>query len=592
MLEKYKNCEYLFNDIYSSADAEKVFDDELVELCKKIDKDIENFTNDDIETLICKYPNENIFKTLILKKSVPLEYIREMMKEIKHDGTLIDLLNKEYMHPSIIDVCLKRLGKENVIWILKDGLRDGKRPFSQQVIDYITRKYPKMYDYITFAFTNELDLAKRYVEKETYPNALIYIANNEKLDEEIRELAYEKDSNYEKMYNPTVNIMEENYRIAIETLTEYENDITLIKERESALHFISESIKKEQITESCQLDLLHQCDSTLLNKKNEIINEMAVNTDSNEVLAKIVTNKDATIDQLLLSGLNKNAPSSVVKLSMFNATEKIAQISKNKIDDKTKYYFQTMLKKFIDETKFSGTPTDVYEKIIKMNIPEFSKVIIANENTPFNALHKLKESKNPHLSFLANIAIHLKGTSVANRTSAIINTIDNYDVSLPKPKTRVMDYKDERKLDSNFQFRRLKQVTPEEYKKIKKALEQSIKGDDSATHNRKIKIFNMELDYYFQKEQQFNKIPFIKFENGQYQLDIDKAEGLTFKDIKNYSYSVKYHDIHQMLSGCKSIAQQMYEENIPQFYSNIENISNLYFNLDTTLHISRPEYER
>ena len=36
MLEKYKNCEYLFNDIYSSADEEKVFDDELVELCKKL----------------------------------------------------------------------------------------------------------------------------------------------------------------------------------------------------------------------------------------------------------------------------------------------------------------------------------------------------------------------------------------------------------------------------------------------------------------------------------------------------------------------------------------------------------------------------
>ena len=74
------------------------------------------------------------------------------------------------------------------------------------------------------------------------------------------------------MYNPTVNIMEENYRIAIETLTEYENDITFVKEKENALHFISESIKKEHITESCQLDLLNQCASTLLNKKDEIIN--------------------------------------------------------------------------------------------------------------------------------------------------------------------------------------------------------------------------------------------------------------------------------------------------------------------------------
>lgn len=580
--KKYEHCIRIIDDIY--LDENDVLDEKFTSIINRVKDSINTLNEEDIISIVNNYPNESLFLYLIKNcDNLYSKSISYMIKNIKNDKIIIEILNRKLNQTDVIKTCVNRLGNKKIKKLLFEGIKLKKCPFSQQVIDFLVCNNVFKYDYLPFAFTSDTKAITQYMEKDCIQDGCIWIANNTLLDNDTRNKAYEIEPNYENIYNPTDEIKEKNYRMAIETLMGYENEKGFAKEKEDAFDFIVKSIKEEKLTDSCQMDLLMQEDKTLLTYKSTVEKEIAINSSSERVLAYILTSdKCSNLYAKMLAGINKNHHNSALTtLAMRKALD---AVENNKSITSYQYFidfFIQLYSRFASQSSYATSNADEFKRMVHLiNHKDIILHIIGDKNTPLYVLEKLQQNSNPHLAFLSKVAGELKKAGMSVYTGAIISTINTYNTNLPKPKDRIMDYKNSINMEIKFPNRNLKNITKEECEKIEKILTDLKNNITSPTHKRKLKLFLLEMEYNFTKEQKLDKCPFLKNENGKYNVDFEKLKFVSDKEIVNSVYELNYNDTKIFAAQCKENLKLLKRTNIVEFYSQISDIARLYNILD------------
>ena len=139
-------------------------------------------------------------------------------------------------------------------------------------------------------------------------------------------------------------------------------------------------------------------------------------------------------------------------------------------------------------------------------------------------------------------------------------------------------------MDVKFHSRLLRNINKEEFSKIKSIIEDTIKSEFSPTHKRKLKLFLLEMEYNFNKEQKLNSCKFIKLDDvvneKTYVVDFDKIKTLSDNDIKESLKLLEKNDVNMFMSQCKSHLQLLRETNTFAFYSEMQDVAKLYNALD------------
>ena len=251
------------------------------------------------------------------------------------------------------------------------------------------------------------------------------------------------------------------------------------------------------------------------------------------------------------------------------------------MDDRSILFFKNLYSKFASISRYATSNVDEFKKIVNIiNHKGIIMHILCEPNTPIYVLEMLTRNPYSNISFLAKVALELKHKNESVHSKAILTTLNNYKTSLPKPKDRVMDYADTRNLELKFSNRELRHINEDEYKKIKKVLETVREKEDSAVHKRKIKLFIMEMDYNFEKEQKLITCPFLKYEVGLYKIDFKKLKNISNKEMKESVNELMFNEIKNFHSQCRIQVQLLREIDIIEFYNQINDISRLYNILD------------
>lgn len=379
------------------------FSQHEMEIFTKMQYTPESVSEEEWQEIYKKYKNnESVVDFLAGNTETPYDII----KSICHDTNIVDtriILEREDLQDKEIEAILTKAGVAKIARTLQINITLGYSPFSKNVINYILNS-ELPYKYPALSFCNDIKYIEKIMdenpENEEITNA---IANNIAMPNRIREQAFNLGADWEYVNAKTSYMKKEIYRQFIDTIFDYEAKETTDKVAiDKAMEKLCEAIKKGELTDSSQIDLISRVKDLYDDRKEKILTELAKYTKSPNVLQTITDVSNNTIKRECTR--NENASQELLN----NRIEYLIGRNNGIPDDSVEYWDNIAeMKDIIMKAELAPL---TYKRLLAKGEVQIINALVLSQNTIAKVLEKIMENKMGYGTdpTIAQIAIILK----------------------------------------------------------------------------------------------------------------------------------------------------------------------------------------
>lgn len=384
------------------------FDEDFLEIATKIKYTPFALTESEWNDIYEKVKDdEKILWFMIKNKECPYDIIKKIVDNPTTNLFTDQILSLETLQENEINILINRQGQPHIEELLKSVVSSGRCPYSKAVIEYMI-DHKKSYGFAELAYTDNVEHIKKVMqENEENEQAMLMIANNKHLPDSIRNAAYD-NCDWNSVYFQTDYMNKTIYQGIAQTVFEIDNENETKEVWTDTFHLLIDKLKKGQIPESCQVDLIHRSASLPSYFQGELLSTTATHAKSKFVLDIVWEVGDKNVKMNVAT--NKNS-----------SNEHRLKFIEDIVNDNT-LRFNPALTSLFENTELTY---DLYSKILEGNRVDLIKQIVNSTETPINILEKIKNYNETQNEY-ANIAVMCKQNGIAKYQQSIMKSVEHF----------------------------------------------------------------------------------------------------------------------------------------------------------------------